>query len=285
MIDKLIIDGANIELNENDKIPYTYNFSTAKTHTVKYALSDTNEISAGAFANCTYMTKVSFPPEIKMIKRRAFENCSRLNNVVIPKTIEYIGTNVWNGCTSLKEIRFEATTPPDNYAEIPKGCKVFIPNDSKYELVEGELDPDNNIYYSKTEYNLYNEVPNRLLESGKEYYVDKWVNVAPNDVTIEEKNRIPITDIELETSNIVTNVAGETDKILTINYKIKPENATNRKLYFFESNPQYSTIKILDTEKEGEILITCKANSASNNTFTIYAESGVNNKFTVQTNR
>lgn len=284
MIDKLIIDGANIELTEKDKMPYTYAFSTAKSHTVKYALSDTNEISAGAFANCSYMTKVKFPPEITMIKRRAFENCVRLNNVVIPKTIEYIGSNVWNGCKGLKEMTFEASTPPSNASEIPSGCKVYIPNDSKYVEVSGELDPDTTQYYSRTEYNMYSAVPPKLLEEGKTYYKDNWTSIAPNEVTIEEKNRIPVEDIMVETNKVTVNVKSENNQnvVLPINYQIVPNNATNRKLYFISSNPN-GFIKILDDTKEGELLLECTYNQVAVTNISIYAESGVNVKLSINT--
>lgn len=285
MIDKLIIDGVNIELTEKDKMPYNYNFSTAKTHTVKYALSDTNEISAGAFANCTYMTKVKFPPEIKMIKRRAFENCSSLNNVIIPATIEYIGANVWDGCKSMTEISFESTTPPSNFAKLPAGCKAFIPNDSKYSLVEGDFDLDNEIYYERTFYNMYNEVPKTLIDINdpeKKYYRDNWTVIADNSITIEEKNRIPVDDIQFDQNTFTTNVAGDKNTILTVKYKIMPENATNRQLYFTAVNNN-SAIQIIDTEKEGEILIECQANKTASADFRVYAESGINTKFTVNT--
>lgn len=284
MIDKLIIDDANIELTEKDKMPYTYAFSTAKSHTVKYALSDTNEISAGAFANCSYMTKVKFPPEITMIKRRAFENCVRLNNVVIPKTIEYIGSNVWNGCKGLKEMTFEASTPPSNASEIPSGCKVYIPNDSKYVEVSGELDPDTTQYYSRTEYNMYSAVPPKLLEEGKTYYKDNWTSIAPNEVTIEEKNRIPVEDIMVETNKVTVNVKSENNQnvVLPINYQIVPNNATNRKLYFISSNPN-GFIKILDDTKEGELLLECTYNQVAVTNISIYAESGVNVKLSINT--
>ena len=285
MIDKLIIDDTNIELTEKDKMPYTYAFSTAKTHTVKYALSDTDEIAAGAFANCTYMTKVKFPPEIKMIKRRAFENCVRLNNVVIPKTIQYIGANVWNGCTGMTEMTFEATTPPSNYAEIPSGCKVYIPNDSKYVEVTDNFEPDTVHYYRKTDYNMYVEVPGLELEKGQTYYKDNWTAVAPNDVTVEEKNRIPVEEIAIENDMTSMNVNVKSEEATVeaiVRYEIKPATATNRKLYFFSSNPE-GYVKIADIDKEGEIIFSCTANKQSATTFTIYAESGVSSKFTINT--
>ena len=81
MINKLIIDDKQIELTEKDKFPYTYSFSTAKSHKVRFAIDDTNEICAESFKNCTHLTKITFPSQISMIKRRAFENCSRLSIV------------------------------------------------------------------------------------------------------------------------------------------------------------------------------------------------------------
>lgn len=276
MIDKLIIDDNKIELTDKDKLPYTYSFSTAKTHIVKYAISDTDEISAGAFANCAYMTKVKFPKEIKMIKRKAFENCVRLNNVVIPETIEYIGADVWTGCSGMTEMHFEASEPPTNYAEMPKQCKVFIPNDSKYVLAQRPLNPDTVQYYSKTEYNMYKEVPARLLNDTDDYYYDNWTNIAPNDQTIEEKNKIQITGLDFIDTNIVTSV-GER---LTLKYNIIPENATNRKIYFFDDKNGEGAIQILDTSVEGEIIIDALRQGTVN--FTIYAESGVSSKCSVR---
>lgn len=286
MIDKLIIDDAQIELDEKASLPYTYQFSTAKTHTVKYALSDTDEISASAFANCTYMTKVKFPPEIKMIKRRAFENCVRLNNVTIPETIKYIGANVWNGCTGMTEMHFEGTTPPDNYAEIPAGCVVYIPNDSKYVKVEQDengnnlnMNPDAVKYYTKTFYNMYNEVAANLIEkSGTEYYYDQWTNVAPNEVTIEEKNRIPLTSINFEQNSIRT-TKGST---IILKHEIVPENATNKQIYFVNSEGEKSPIQIVDTSVPGEIMIQCNEFMGGMTTISIYAESGISSSCSVR---
>lgn len=278
MIDKLIIDNNNIELSEKDKFPYNYQFSTAKTHNVKYALSETNEISAGAFSNCAYMTNVKFPPEITMIKRRAFENCSRLNNITIPKTIQYIGANVWDGCTGMKEIHFEHTGEPgseipSNFSEMPANCVVYIPNDSKYIKVEKDeygknmnMNPDSVDYYTKTKYNMYEYVSPRLLNDNDEYYYDAWTSIAPNNQTVEEKNKIPINSVDFETTSSVTGI-GE----LLLKYSITPSNATNRQLYFF-SSLESEAIKIKDDTVEGELLLEC--NSPASTTITVYAESG-----------
>ena len=301
MIDKLIIDGANIELTEKDKFPYTYNFSTAKTHTVKYALSDTDEISANAFTNCTYMTKVKFPPEISRIKRRAFENCSRLNNVTIPSTIHYIGANVWDGCTSLTNMKFEHQDPNDpdtgitNYAEIPSNCTVIIPNGSKYSYVEGfkNLTPDTVDYYTKTKYNMFSYVPARNMEdNGTEYYKDNWTSIAPNDQTVEEENEIPIDDITFENSSIIMgrNVKQMVKVIIT------PENATNKRLHVFtsvnglnERNPDIAVAAVANAEDlasgkdKSEELIIQTANRIGSIDFYVYAENGIYSILNVET--
>lgn len=276
MIDKLIIDDNKIELTQKDTMPYTYAFSTAKTHTVKYAISDTDEISAGAFANCSYMTKVKFPPEIKMIKRRAFENCVRLNNVTIPETIEYIGADVWTGCSGMTEMHFESDVPPTNYAEMPSQCKVYIPNESKYVEATRPLSPDTVQYYSKTNYGMYQEVPARLLNETDIYYYDNWTSIAPNSQTIEEKNRIPITGLDFVDTNITTTVGDR----LTLKYVITPENATNRKVYFFDDKDGTGAIQMIDTEVEGEIIIDALRAGTVN--FTIYSESGASSKCSVR---
>jgi hypothetical protein len=271
MINKLIIDGAQVELGEEDKIPYTYTFSTAKTHTVKFALDGTNEISAEAFKNCANLTKINFPPQIKMIKRRAFENCTRLNNLVIPSTIEYIGANVFDGCTALEEIKFETPTPPDNFCEFPSNTTCFIPNDSKYKLAE-TLDPDNVQYYSKTWYNQYNEVigKNLDLSGNTEYYYDAWTSIAPNYQTVEEKNRRPVETIEFVSDFRITDP--ETKQIV-ISYTITPADATNQSIYFKSSIGGIVAKVVEDFSVPGEIIVDL-GDTAGSEDIIAYAESG-----------
>lgn len=282
MIDKLIVDDARITLTDADKLPYTYVFSTAKTHTVRYALSETNEIAASAFANCSNMVSVKFPPEIEMIKRRAFENCSRLNNVVIPETVKYIGANCWDGCSSLTEMRFEADTPPTNYAEIPGNCKVYIPDDSKYAnagAYDG-LTPNTTNYYKKEWYNAYTYVPARNMNNATQYYYDRWTSIAPNDQTIEEKNRIIIDKIVFETNTL--NVTAGTNT--TLSFRIDPVDATNTKLYLDEAdkdyNPNVAEVKDIASDN---IYIAAKAQGKC--VVKIYSESGVYDYVTINVSR
>ena len=269
MINKLIIDDKQIELTEKDKFPYTYSFSTAKAHKVRFAIDDTNEICAESFKNCTYLTKITFPSQISMIKRRAFENCSRLNNLIIPDTIKYIGANVFDGCSSLDNVTFEGNVPPENYAEFPNNCTCFIPNDSKY-IKATYLDKDNVQYYSKTWYNQYNPVngkdlPNELSETD-EYYYDNWVSIVPNDQSIELKNKKPIDNIEFEINQITGNIGD----LLTITYTVSPTDTTNPAVYF--QNTRETLMEIVDTTKPGEILV--QLNNSGRGEILAYAESG-----------
>ena len=280
MINKLIIDGVQTELGENDKIPYTYTFATAKTHNVKFALDGTNEISAEAFKNCANLTKINFPSQIKMIKRRAFENCTRLNNVVIPSTIEYIGANAFDGCTGLDEITFEAATPPQNFCEFPSHTNCFIPNDSKYLLAE-TLDPDNVIYYSKTFYNQYNEVigKNLDLSGNTPYYYDAWTSIAPNHQTIEEKNRRPVDNLEFTESS--RRVTDPEVKQIVLSYTISPADATNQSIYFKVQEGREAMMSIVeDFSVPGEIIVNL-ADRNGNGDIIAYAESGVWSKVNI----
>ena len=81
MINKLIVDGQNITLNESSVLPFTYSFSKAGVHTVRVGLDQTNEVCAYAFKDCSDLTKVTFPSKIENIKRYAFENCTSLKSV------------------------------------------------------------------------------------------------------------------------------------------------------------------------------------------------------------
>lgn len=284
MIDKLIVDDARITLTDADKLPYTYVFSTAKTHTVRYALSETNEIAASAFANCSNMVSVKFPPEIEMIKRRAFENCSRLNNVVIPETIKYIGANCWDGCSSLTEMRFEADTPPTNYAEIPGNCKVYIPDDSKYAYAgkSDTLTPNTTNYYKKEWYNAYTYVPARNMNNATDYYYDRWTSIAPNEQTIEEKNKIVIDKIVFET-NTLNNF--EVGKTTTLSFKIEPADATNTKLYLDERDGSGYNPNVVEVLDIGSDNIYIKAKAQGTCTIKLYSESGVYDFVTIVTRR
>ena len=46
MINKLIIDGHNVTLNEQTKLPFTYTFATSGVHNVRVGLDNSNGLYA-----------------------------------------------------------------------------------------------------------------------------------------------------------------------------------------------------------------------------------------------
>ena len=256
MINKLVIDGLDVQLSESTNFPFTYTFSKSGVHSVRIGLENTNEVCAYAFKDCKDLTKVTFPPIIENIKRNAFENCSSLKKIDIPQTIKYIGPNVFDGCTTLSEINFESSTPPTFYSSLDSSTTCYIPTGSKFIKVEDNttLVKDGSIqYYTLDDLGGYNEVDYESLVDDEEYYYDNWTTIHDHLNTIEEKNRIRIDNIEfvdLTNNNEKTTewgIAGSgcsysilKDGIFKIN--TYPENATNTNLYYLSRNP--SLLKI-----------------------------------------
>ena len=145
MINKLIVDGQNITLNESTQFPFTYTFSKAGVHNVRVGLDMTDEVCAYAFKDCSDLTKVTFPSKIENIKRYAFENCTSLKSIDLPDTIKYVGPGTFDGCIALSEINFAHTTPPQFYSELTAGTKCFVPDGHKFVLAEGELKKDGKV--------------------------------------------------------------------------------------------------------------------------------------------
>ena len=280
MIDKLVIESSYIKLNESTKFPFTYTFSKTGVHKVQIGLENTDEICAFAFKDCKDLTKITFPPIIKNIKRNAFENCSSLKSIEIPETIEYIGPNVFDGCTTLSEITFKSSTPPIFYSKLSSDVITYIPTDSKFIKVEDNstLVKDGTVqYYERNELNGYDEVDYESLVDDGEYYYDNWTTVHSHLNTIEEKNRIRPTEIGLyedlyDTTQLVSHLtlySGSDYTLETNNRRIKisPENCTNKNLYykFVSNNPDLLTIDSLGN-------ITTKPNSIGSGFVYIYTE-------------
>jgi hypothetical protein len=102
------------------------------------------KISAGAFLNCTSLTRLDFsncvqfeefgnnvftdafslqelifPPTLKKIKHHAFRNCISLVRLRIPASVSEIETEAFSGCTNLKKVIF------DNIAGISIAERAF----------------------------------------------------------------------------------------------------------------------------------------------------------------
>ena len=243
MINKLVVDGHNITLNESTVLPFTYTFSTSGVHNVRVGLDNTNEICAYAFKDCTELTRVvNIPENITMIKRNAFENCSSLKKMNIPSSIEYVGPNVFDGCVSLEELKFESTTPPRFFTTLSDFTNCYIPDYSKFIKVEdnSKLVKDGSIqYYEKNVLGGYDEVDYEALEDEGEYYYDNWTSVHDHYNVIEERFRVKPTQIQFMDEDVVvtsygTINSGDSGQIRP--HRLLPENTTNDKVYFYSTN-------------------------------------------------
>ncbi len=62
-------------------------------------------IPHGLCENDTYLTKVTFPEKLEVIKNQAFYHCSKLTgDIVLPSTLKEINSLAFRDCTSLKSI-------------------------------------------------------------------------------------------------------------------------------------------------------------------------------------
>jgi len=288
MINKLIVDGQNIELNERTTIPFSYTFAQAQTHKVYFALDNTSEVCAYAFKDCTNLTYISFPPEIERIKRGAFKGCSSLERIPIGENIKYIGKEAFDGCTSLSEVQFQSSEIPDIYCTLPAQTNIYVPNGSKYEEVEFEdLNMDGNTeYFTRTEWNQFQKIPDITFATptGGPYYYNRWDTVADDAHTIEEKNRVPVERIFLASETApteeLTNAQIKIGDHFIVTYSFLPENTTNKNIKFFTST---NAISIVETGREGICYVQATDNSAFNGAttqLTAYAESGATSSVT-----
>ena len=250
MINKIIIDGQNVELTEESQVPFKYTFSQAKTHEVEIGLDTTDEIPAEAFKDCVRLTYISLPEEIHMIKRSAFKNCSRLPKMVLGSTIEYVGKEAFDGCDALVDLTIERQTPPDWYCTLPNHTNVYVPDGSKYKLVENfdTIDQTGNTeYYEKavitnskrksTEYGAYKVIDDvTMMTAEGTYFYNNWAKIGDNNHIIEEKDRIPIEDIKILNNGVEDTVINiRKGDILRLSYVLLPEDNTNHHIYWLTS--------------------------------------------------
>ncbi len=69
------------------------------------------EIGARAFADCWYLTNVTFEAGVSTIGTGAFSNCVSLMSITFPKTLSYLGANCFQGCVELKDVYFLGNAP------------------------------------------------------------------------------------------------------------------------------------------------------------------------------
>ena len=69
------------------------------------------EIGARAFADCWYLTNVTFEAGVSTIGTGAFSNCVSLTSITFPATLSYLGANCFQGCVELKDVYFLGNAP------------------------------------------------------------------------------------------------------------------------------------------------------------------------------
>lgn len=298
MINKLIIDDKQVELT-GSSTPYYHTFSEASVHKVRYGLDNTEEVCAYAFSGCKNLTYISLPPRITMIKREAFKGCESLPTITLGEHIKYIGKGAFDGCKKLETIVFEGDAPENiaMYATLPGNTICFVPNGSKYGVVEKyeDIDISGDIkYYSRTPWNQYQQIYD-ITEYEDNYgedlahtaYINRWDNIADGSRIKEVKDRIEITGLKLTSLQSQNYVNMDQNTQVFFTYEIMPNIATNKNLTTFVSNPIISVD--LDTGEPGRGKIVASQLSEgvnfTNSVITVYSESGQNASLEVTISR
>lgn len=75
----------------------------AKLGTIKF-FENTASIAAGAFKNCTALTKATVPAGVEIIGESTFEGCTTLASLILPSSVETVGNMAFKNCNALAEI-------------------------------------------------------------------------------------------------------------------------------------------------------------------------------------
>ncbi|MDR1286909.1 MAG: leucine-rich repeat domain-containing protein [Treponema sp.] len=80
-------------------------------------------IGEGAFRNCTALTTVHLPGNLRLVDREAFQNCTSLTAIRFPENLQKIGERAFENCTSL--ISIEIPEPFDTGYDIDMDLWAF----------------------------------------------------------------------------------------------------------------------------------------------------------------
>ena len=76
------------------------------------------ELPSGLFYNCTDLTSVQLPKNLRKIGKQCFLSCRSLTELEIPSTLKEVGDGCFNGCKGLLTLDFSSTS----ISELPKEC-------------------------------------------------------------------------------------------------------------------------------------------------------------------
>ena len=87
------------------------------------------------FSNCSSLSSVSLPSNIKEISTSVFESTS-LESVTIPSSVETIGLYAFGWCENLKDVKIEGNTLRAIYRGAFEGCHLNIEIPASVEFIE-----------------------------------------------------------------------------------------------------------------------------------------------------
>jgi hypothetical protein len=88
--------------------------------------SNVKSIGANCFLNCTGLTKITIQSTITVLKNNCFSGCTNLTTVIIPNSVTSIGNNCFYGCSNLATVII-----PDSVISIGDECFYACTNLSK----------------------------------------------------------------------------------------------------------------------------------------------------------
>ena len=189
--DKIIV--GDTEVNTD-----TYQFETTGNYSVRYKISNNNLLNE-TFKNCTGITTISLPSNVKTLGNSVFEGCTNLSSARIPNSVTSVGTSLFKNCTSLikvKNIDISSDSNKDGTVELSRRITVI---------------PDS-IFEGCTNINEI-EIQDTVTTIGNNAYK----GTKPTNITIPES----VTSIAINAFENVNNL-----KNITINSQIVSNNYT-----------------------------------------------------------
>ena len=97
-------------------------------------------VGSNAFADCTGITEVVLPDNLKTIASGAFQGCTGITELVIPATVTAIEANAFSGCEGLKKVMPRMENPfnliASAFANIHEKASLHVPEGTKAAYLE-----------------------------------------------------------------------------------------------------------------------------------------------------
>ena len=85
------------------------------------------EISANAFADCKFLSRIELPKSLRLIGNGAFAYCEDLFDLFIPASVDFVGKGAFSGCYELGVICVSTSIQPDGWdSDWLLGCSAKV---------------------------------------------------------------------------------------------------------------------------------------------------------------